>query len=86
MSDDRILLYDDDGEEMAFLPLGRLNLNGKEYALLEDEEDEGSVMVFTVETDGGEDVYIPVEDEDESEEVFYLFQAEADDYEVGPAE
>ncbi len=86
MTDDRILLYDENGEEMAFIPLGRLCLNGKEYALLEDEEDEGSVMVFTVEADGGEDVYSPVEDEDECEEVFYLFQAESDDYEIGPAE
>ena len=86
MSDDRILLYDDSGEEIAFLPLGRLTLDGIEYALLADEEDEDSVMVFTVGADGEEDVYSPVEDEDKCEEVFYLFQAEADDYEIGPAE
>ncbi len=85
MSDDRILLYDEDGEEIAFLPLGRLTLDGVEYALLEEEDDEGSVMVFTVESDGEEDVYTPAEDEDESERIFYLFQAEADDYDIGPA-
>ncbi len=86
MPDDRILLYDEDGEEAAFLPLGRLTLDGIDYALLEEEGDEDSVMVFTVEKEDGEDVYLPVEDEDECERVFYLFQAEADDYEIGPAE
>ncbi|MBR6953479.1 MAG: DUF1292 domain-containing protein [Clostridia bacterium] len=81
-----IFLADEEGEETAFRLLGRLAWKGKTYAFLEDPEDEGSVMVFSViPTDEGESFEM-LEDEQTAEEVFYLFEAEADDYEVGPAE
>ncbi len=81
-----ISLTDEDGEEVKFIELGRIRLNGKEYVFLEEPDDEGSVLVYQAEQEDGEEVLSPVEDEDECENAFYYFQAEADDYEIGPAE
>ena len=81
-----ISLTDEDGEKVEFIELGRIRLNGKEYVFLEEPDDEGSVLVYQAEQEDGEEVLSPVEDEDECENAFYYFQAEADDYEVGPAE
>ena len=83
---DTVFLTDEEGNDIAFRLIGRLDWQGKTYAFLEDPEDEGSVMVFTVSADGEEEQYEALTDDDLCEEVFYLFQAEADDYEVGPAE
>ncbi|MBR6029832.1 MAG: DUF1292 domain-containing protein [Clostridia bacterium] len=87
MTDDKALrLTDDDGQEADFRQLCRFDLRGKTYVVLEDLEDEDSVIIFSVETDEeGEEVLCAVEDEDESEEAFYFFQAEMDDYDFGPA-
>ncbi len=84
--EERIALTDEDGEEAEFIILGRLSANGTDYAFLEDPEDEGSVIVYRTATEDGEEVFEPVADDAECEEAFYLFQAEADDYEIGPAE
>jgi hypothetical protein len=81
-----VLLTDEEGSDIPFRLIGRLEWQGETYAFLEDPEDEGSVMVFTVTEDGEGEQYEPVLDDELCEEVFYLFQAEADDYEVGPAE
>ena len=82
-----VIMTDEDGNEIEFIEIGRIKLDGKEYVFLEDPEDEGSVMVYRAEEDeDGEELLSPVEDEDECENAFYYFQAEADDYEVGPAE
>ena len=81
-----ISLTDEDGEEVEFIELGRIRLNGKEYVFLEEPDDEGSVLVYQAEQEDGEEILSPVEDEDECENAFYYFQAEADDYEIGPAE
>ncbi len=87
MRDDEgsLFLTDDEGNEIEFRELGRIDLDGREYVFLEDPEDEGSVLVFRAEDDSGEEVLSPVEDEDECENAFMMFQAEADDYEIGPA-
>ena len=85
--DDIVVLTDDEGEDVTFRCLAQLELNGRTYAVLADEEDENSVMIFrTGEDDNGEVSYQAVEDEDECDEVFYTFEAEIDDYEFGPAE
>ncbi len=81
-----ISLTDEDGEEVEFIELGRIRLNGKEYIFLEEPDDDGSVLVYQAEQEDGEEVLSPVEDEDECENAFYYFQAEADDYEIVPAE
>ncbi len=88
MSDDWsiVTLTDDDGNEIEFYEIGRIDLDGTVYVFLEDPEDEGSVLVFRAGREGGEEVLQTVENEDECENAFYYFQAEADDYEVGPAE
>ncbi len=82
-----IELEDEDGNLMTYRLLQELEWNGVTYAVLEDTEDEeGYVSVFRVVEEEDETSYEFVEDEDLSEQVFYLAQAEADDYEIGPAE
>lgn len=87
MDEDILKLTDEDGEEASFRQLCRFDLNGKTYLVLEDLEEEDSVMIFTVSADeDGEELLCAVTDEDESEEAFYYFQTEEDGYEFGPAE
>ncbi len=81
-----IWLTDEEGGETAFRPVGRFACEGTEYAILEDAEDEGSVMVFRVEEDEEGEVLVPEEDGDLCEKIFYLFEADQDDYEIGPAQ
>ena len=80
----------DDGSELVLRPVARMAWEGRDWALLEiasgDEEDEGSVTVVELVEQDGELSFLPMEDDDLADELFYLLQAEADDYEVGPAE
>lgn len=86
-NEELIELEDEDGSVLTYRLLQELEWNGVTYAILEDtEDDEGYVSVFRVTEDEEGTSYEFVEDEDLSEEVFYLAQAEADDYEIGPAE
>ena len=86
-NEELIELEDEDGNLLTYRLLQELEWNGVTYAVLEDTEDEeGFVSIFRVTEDDEGVSYDSVEDEDLSEQVFYLAQAEADDYEVGPAE
>lgn len=89
LEDDEEMVYlaDDDGNETAFRILSRLHVNDGDYMVLEDAEDEDSVMIFGVyENEDGDEEIAPLDDEDEVQEVFYYFQAEFDDYEFCDAE
>ncbi len=76
----------EDEEESPLIEIGRQAYKGKTYAILEDDEDDDSVIIVEVTEADGEECYETVEDQLIAEEVFYLFQAEADDYEIGDAE
>ena len=85
--DNLVTLYDEDGQEATFRELLRLTLRGKTYCVLEELEDPDSVLIFNVtEEEDGTETLCFVEDEDEAEDVFCYYQAEAEDYEYGPAE
>ena len=86
--EDLFVLEDENGEEISFHQLARLEWEGKTYALLSllGDENENNAMVFTVETDeDGEETLDPTDDE-LADELFYYFLAENEDYEFGPAE
>lgn len=84
-TDENLSLYDEE-EELDFHMVARVTLGGHPYAIFEDPEDEESLMVFDiVEEEDGNETYNPVMDEEESERVFYLYEAAFDDYEFGQA-
>ena len=92
---ERIVLTSDTGEDIAFDLLARLTRAGRQYVVLQEVPEEGaetdeedvfvSIYEVTPAEDGGESLRF-VEDEDESDEVFYLWQAENEDYEFCDAE
>ena len=85
-TDDYLSLVDENGEETEFHMVARVTLRGRDYLVLEEPEDEESLIIFGCETDeDGFENYTALESEEESEEVFYLFEACYDDYEVGNA-
>ena len=85
-TDERLTLTDEDGGDIEFHLVARIAWHGKDYAVLEDPEDEDGLMVFRVlpDEEGGERFEM-VESETESEDIFYLYEACYSDYEVGEA-
>ncbi|MBQ2952726.1 MAG: DUF1292 domain-containing protein [Clostridia bacterium] len=80
-----VTMTDEDGNDVEFEFLDIVEYNGKEYAiLLPVADDDGMVVIFRIEPVEGspdEETYIGVDDEDEAEAVFQIFQAEnADEY------
>jgi len=82
--DDIVVLVDEDGEEVEFEHIDTIEMKGNEYVILapladEDEEIDGEeeeVVILRIEHgEDGEDTFVTVEDEDELDEVFELFQA-----------
>ena len=81
-----ITLSDGEGGDYDFRLLARLEIDGIRYAVLEDPEEDGSVMIYRVTAgEDGSEAFEALETEEESERVFYLFQAEIEDYEFGEA-
>lgn len=82
-----ITLTDDEGEDISFRVLAHMEVDGKDYLVLEDIDEDGSVMIFEVtQAEDGTDTLNPVEDEDECQRVFDYFQADCEDYEFCDAE
>lgn len=85
--EETLVLTDDEDNEITFRVQGRMHVNDQDYIILEDLEDEGSVLIFGVNTaDDGTEELFPIEDEDECQLVFDYFQADFDDYEFCDAE
>ena len=91
---ERIVLTSETGEDIEFNLLARLTRAGRQYVVLQEAPEEGdeadeevfvSIYEVTPAEDGGESLRF-VEDEDESDEVFYLWQADNEDYEFCDAE
>lgn len=82
-----ISLTDDEGNDIDFLVQGRIDWQNNHYIILEDLEDEGSVMIFYEEYDENDELVLnPVESEDENNTIYSYFLAEIDDYEFCDAE
>ncbi len=85
-TNDDVTLYDENDEEIEFHLVARITLHDTDYVVLEDPEDEDNLMIFyCVKEEDGTESYTAVDSEEESEEVFYLFEACYMDYEVGNA-
>ncbi|QGG46723.1 DUF1292 domain-containing protein [Heliorestis convoluta] len=70
-----IILTDEEGNEIEFEELDRVEVDGKEYAVLlpaDDEEDEA--IILRVELEDGEEVFSHIEDDEEWEKVADYWQ------------
>lgn len=82
--DDIVVLVDEDGEEVEFEHIDTIEMKGNEYVVLaplvsEDEDiddvEEEEVIILRIEhSEDGEDSFVTIEDDDELDEVFDLFQ------------
>jgi len=82
--DDIVVLVDEDGEEVEFEHIDTIEMKGNEYVVLaplvsEDEDiddvEEEEVIILRIEHgEDGEDSFVTIEDDDELDEVFDLFQ------------
>ena len=71
-----IEMEDEDGNVIRMRVLDRLSLKDTDYIVVHDEEDEDEegVMIFRLgEDEEGYETFEPIDDEDELDEVFYLF-------------
>ena len=88
--DDIILLTGEDGEDSPYEILDDMTLDGRRFMILapldEDEFDDGTVAVFEIVAEDGEEAFAPVEDEDMEQRVFDCFRASDEDYEFCDAE
>ncbi len=79
--DSRIILNDEDGNEVEFEFLDIVELDGKEYVVLlpVEEIEKGEVVVFRIEGEGEDESYVSLEDEEEAERVFAAFKEKTKD-------
>ena len=80
--DDIVILRDEDGNEVKFEYLDTITYKDEDYVVLfplEDEEDEAQVVILQLEKDGDDMRFLPVENEDDLQTVFMLFQEEMKD-------
>ena len=80
-----INLVDEDGKTIQLETLGTVEMdNGNNYVVLmplEDEETENEdntdeVVIMQVTNENGEDIYLPVEDDELLDQIFEAFQKE----------
>lgn len=84
--DDLVVLVDENGEEVQFEHLDTVELNDNQYVVLlpvteEEEQEEDEVVILKIqqgETED-EDVLVPIEDDEELNEVFEEFKLRMED-------
>ena len=91
MNDENIiLLTDEDGEEIPYELLDDMILDGRRFVILapayDDEVDDGTVVIFEIIEEDGEETFAPVESEAIEQRVFDCFRASDEDYEFCEAE
>ena len=78
--DNIVILNDENGEEVKFEFLDLIELDNEEYVVLlpileEGEEEDGEVVILKVEdTDGEEESYVSIDDEETLMQVFNIFK------------
>lgn len=83
--EEKIYFTDEEGNEIAFYVLEQTSLNGVDYLLVTDsEEEEAECYLFKdiSEKDAEDAVYVPVEDEAELEALGKLFAEILEDVEI----
>lgn len=91
MNDENIiLLTDEDGEEIPYELLDDMELDGRRFVILvpayDDEVDDGTVVIFEIIEEDGEETFAPMESEVIEQRVFDCFRASDEDYEFCEAE
>lgn len=91
MNDENIiLLTDEDGEEIPYELLDDMILDDRRFVILapayDDEVDDGTVVIFEIIEEDGEETFAPVESEAIEQRVFDCFRASDEDYEFCEAE
>lgn len=76
INDNYIVLNDENGDEVQFEFLDLIEHDSKEYVvLLPVEDDDGEVVILEIaETDGDEESYVSVDDEETLMQVFEIFK------------
>ena len=81
-NENRIVLLDEEGNEVEFEWIATIEKEGVEYALLLNvEEEEGDMYAFRIDEDEEGDLLVPVEDEDEIVMIQELYDQLAQDEE-----
>lgn len=91
MNDENIiLLTDEDGEEIPYELLDDMILDDRRFVILapayDDEVDDGTVVIFEIIEEDGEETFAPVESAAIEQRVFDCFRASDEDYEFCEAE
>ena len=90
-----ITLTDEDGNDVDFLLLDALTVDGKDYVVLTEAEEEGEevsdeddveVLIMRVGYDEDGSQFFEGADDDEADKVFDVFQSSQEDYEFGDAD
>ncbi|AHM56551.1 hypothetical protein EAL2_c12560 [Peptoclostridium acidaminophilum DSM 3953] len=83
MEDNKIILLDEEGNEMEFEIIMTLDVEGVEYAILAQEGDEESAVVLRMDYDAdGELMLVPIEDDEEYENVVSAYEVLAEEEEL----
>ena len=79
--DNRIVLNDEDGNEVEFEFLDVVAVDDKEYVILlpVEEAEKGEVVIFRIEGDVDDESYISLDNEEEAEKVFQAFKEKTKD-------
>lgn len=79
--DNKIILNDEDGNEIEFEFLDVVEVDGKEYVVLlpVEEAEKGEVVIFRIEGSEEDESYVSLEDEEEAEKVFQAFKEKTKD-------
>ena len=79
--DNKIILDDEEGNEIEFEFLDVVELDDKEYVVLlpVEEAEKGEVVIFRIEGEGDDESYVSLDDEEEAERVFEAFKEKTKD-------
>ena len=74
--DSKIILNDEEGNEVEFEFLDVVEVDEKEYVVLlpVEEADKGEVVIFRIEGSEGDESYVSLDNEEEAEKVFQAFK------------
>ena len=79
--DNKIILNDEDGNEIEFEFLDVVEVDGNEYVVLlpVEEAEKGEVVIFRIEGSEEEESYVSLDNEEEAEKVFQAFKEKTKD-------
>ena len=79
--DNKIILNDEEGNEIEFEFLDVVEVDGNEYVVLlpVEEADKGEVVIFRIEGNEEDESYVSLDDEAEAEKVFQVFKEKTKD-------